>query len=55
MLLKDLNSSLYLIYSNILCRSTGETAVTTFDIDKMYTPLFFARVKSFTAFSEKPL
>ncbi|NWT19958.1 FBX9 protein, partial [Vireo altiloquus] len=40
---------------HITCRSTGETAVTTFDIDKMYTPLFFARVKSFTAYSEKPL
>ncbi|CAJ0930521.1 unnamed protein product [Ranitomeya imitator] len=32
-----------------------ETAVTAFDIDKMYTPLFFARVKSFTATSERPL
>ncbi|KAM9273797.1 LOW QUALITY PROTEIN: F-box only protein 9 [Cariama cristata] len=40
---------------HITHKSTGETAVTTFDIDKMYTPLFFARVKSFTAFSEKPL
>ncbi|NWZ23212.1 FBX9 protein, partial [Asarcornis scutulata] len=40
---------------HITYKSTGETAVTTFDIDKMYTPLFFARVKSFTAFSEKPL
>ncbi|XP_053315623.1 F-box only protein 9 [Spea bombifrons] len=36
-------------------KSTGETSVTTFDIDKMYTPLFFARVKSFTAVSERPL
>nr|XP_033794182.1 F-box only protein 9 isoform X2 [Geotrypetes seraphini] len=40
---------------HITYKSTGETAVTTFEIDKMYTPLFFARVKSFTAFSEKPL
>ncbi|EMP40236.1 F-box only protein 9 [Chelonia mydas] len=40
---------------NITYKSTGETAVSAFDIDKMYTPLFFARVKSFTAFSEKPL
>lgn len=39
----------------IIHRSTGEAAVTTFDIDKMYTPFFFARVKSYTAFSEKPL
>ncbi|KYO47162.1 F-box only protein 9 isoform B [Alligator mississippiensis] len=29
---------------HITYRSTGETAVTTFDIDKMYTPLFFARM-----------
>lgn len=36
-------------------KSTGETAVTAFDIDKMYTPLFFARVKSFTSVSERPL
>ncbi|XP_030411466.1 F-box only protein 9 isoform X3 [Gopherus evgoodei] len=40
---------------NITYKSTGETAVSAFDIDKMYTPLFFARVRSFTAFSEKPL
>ncbi|XP_074093305.1 F-box only protein 9 [Macrotis lagotis] len=40
---------------HITYKSTGETAVTAFEIDKMYTPLFFARVKSFTAFSEKPL
>ncbi|NIG60526.1 F-box only protein 9 [Pontoporia blainvillei] len=36
-------------------RSTGETAVTAFEIDKMYTPLLFARVRSYTAFSERPL
>lgn len=36
-------------------RSTGETAVSAFEIDKMYTPLFFARVRSYTAFSERPL
>uniref|UniRef100_A0A670I2G9 F-box only protein n=1 Tax=Podarcis muralis TaxID=64176 RepID=A0A670I2G9_PODMU len=40
---------------HITYKSTGETAVSSFDIDKMYTPLFFARVKSFTAFSERPL
>ncbi|KAM5163136.1 F-box only protein 9 isoform 2-T2 [Mantella aurantiaca] len=40
---------------HITYKSTGETAVTSFDIDKMYTPLFFARVKSYTSVSEKPL
>ncbi|KAG8444928.1 hypothetical protein GDO86_009909 [Hymenochirus boettgeri] len=40
---------------HITYKSTGETAVTAFDIDKMYTPLFFARVKSFTAVSDRPL
>ncbi|XP_018117161.1 F-box protein 9 L homeolog isoform X4 [Xenopus laevis] len=40
---------------HITYKSTGETAVTAFEIDKMYTPLFFARVKSFTAVSERPL
>ncbi|XP_030627347.1 F-box only protein 9 isoform X2 [Chanos chanos] len=40
---------------HITYRSTGETVVTTFDMDKMYTPLYFARVKSYTAFSERPL
>lgn len=39
----------------IIHRSTREAAVTAFDIDKMYTPFFFARVKSYTAFSEIPL
>ncbi|MBN3287658.1 FBX9 protein, partial [Polyodon spathula] len=39
----------------ITYRSTAETVVTAFDIDKTYTPLFFARVKSYTASSEKPL
>ncbi|XP_016112270.1 F-box only protein 9 isoform X2 [Sinocyclocheilus grahami] len=39
----------------ITYRSTGETVVTAFDVDKMYTPLLFARVKSYTAFSEHPL
>lgn len=39
----------------ITYRSTGETVVTAFDMDKMYTPLFFARVKSYTSFSERPL
>uniref|UniRef100_A0AAY4DV29 F-box only protein 9 n=1 Tax=Denticeps clupeoides TaxID=299321 RepID=A0AAY4DV29_9TELE len=40
---------------HITYRSTGETVVTAFDVDKMYTPLFFARVKSYTAFSDRPL
>ncbi|XP_078504067.1 F-box only protein 9 isoform X1 [Lissotriton helveticus] len=40
---------------HIAYRSTGETAVTAFEIDKTYSPLYFARVKSFTAFSERPL
>ncbi|XP_015676710.1 F-box only protein 9 isoform X2 [Protobothrops mucrosquamatus] len=40
---------------HITYKSTGETVVSSFDIDKMYTPLFFARVKSFTAVSERPL
>ncbi|KAG8512096.1 LOW QUALITY PROTEIN: F-box only protein 9 [Galemys pyrenaicus] len=29
---------------HITYKSTGETAVTAFEIDKMYTPLFFARI-----------
>ncbi|XP_048453380.1 F-box only protein 9 isoform X1 [Rhincodon typus] len=50
------NKLIWLHHScQITYKSTGETAVTTFDIDKMYTPLFFARVKSFTAFAETPL
>nr|KAF6362833.1 F-box protein 9 [Pipistrellus kuhlii] len=40
---------------HITYKSTGETAVTAFEIDKMYTPLFFGRVRSYTAFSERPL
>lgn len=40
---------------HITYRSTGETAVTAFEIDKTYSPFYFARVKSFTAFSERPL
>ncbi|KAJ8364991.1 hypothetical protein SKAU_G00138220 [Synaphobranchus kaupii] len=40
---------------HITYRSTGDTVVTAFNVDKTYTPLFFARVKSYTAFSEKPL
>ncbi|KAK2496200.1 hypothetical protein MC885_015891, partial [Smutsia gigantea] len=40
---------------HITYKSTGETAVTAFEIDKMYTPLFFARVRSYTSFSERPL
>nr|XP_006010668.1 PREDICTED: F-box only protein 9 isoform X4 [Latimeria chalumnae] len=40
---------------HVTYKASGETAVSTFEIDKMYTPLYFARVKSYTAFSEKPL
>ncbi|CAB1457949.1 unnamed protein product [Pleuronectes platessa] len=34
---------------------TGEAVVTVFDLDRMYTPFSFARVKTYTAFSEQPL
>lgn len=40
---------------HITYKLTGETVVTAFDLDRMYTPFFFVRVKSYTAFSEKPL
>lgn len=40
---------------HITYKLTGETVVTTFDLERMYTPFFFARVKSYTAFSEQPL
>ncbi|XP_043992043.1 F-box only protein 9 [Gambusia affinis] len=40
---------------HITYKLTGETVITTFDLDKMYAPFFFARVKSYTAFSEQPL
>ncbi|XP_013872390.1 F-box only protein 9 isoform X1 [Austrofundulus limnaeus] len=40
---------------HITYKLTGETVITAFDLDKMYTPFFFARVKSYTAFSEQPL
>ncbi|KAM6997001.1 F-box only protein 9 [Tautogolabrus adspersus] len=40
---------------HISYKLTGETVVTAFDLDRMYTPFFFARVKSYTAFSEQPL
>ncbi|KAM9365196.1 F-box only protein 9 [Pholidichthys leucotaenia] len=40
---------------HITYKMTGETVVTAFDLDKMYTPFFFVRVKSYTAFSEHPL
>ncbi|XP_061601434.1 F-box only protein 9 [Cololabis saira] len=40
---------------HITYKLSGETVITTFDLDKMYTPFFFARVKSYTAFSERPL
>uniref|UniRef100_H3DGL5 F-box only protein n=1 Tax=Tetraodon nigroviridis TaxID=99883 RepID=H3DGL5_TETNG len=34
---------------------SGETVVSEFDLDRMYRPFCFARVKSYTALSEKPL
>uniref|UniRef100_A0A8D3BWY9 F-box protein 9 n=1 Tax=Scophthalmus maximus TaxID=52904 RepID=A0A8D3BWY9_SCOMX len=40
---------------HITYKLTGETVVTTFDLDTMYSPFSLARVKSFTAFSEQPL
>ncbi|XP_070697443.1 F-box only protein 9 [Pempheris klunzingeri] len=40
---------------HITYKPTGETVVTTFDLDGMYTPFYFARVKSYTAASEQPL
>ncbi|CAL8299853.1 unnamed protein product [Merluccius merluccius] len=40
---------------HITYRPTGETVVTAFEVDSMYAPFFFARVKSYTAFSECPL
>lgn len=40
---------------HITYRPTGETVVTAFDMDNMYAPFLFARVKSYTAFSECPL
>ncbi|CAN9499918.1 unnamed protein product [Ophioblennius macclurei] len=40
---------------HITYKLTGETVVTAFDLDRMYTPFFFARVKSYTASSEQPL
>ncbi|XP_056291926.1 F-box only protein 9 isoform X1 [Pseudoliparis swirei] len=39
----------------ITYKPTGETVVTAFDLHSNYTPFFFARVKSYTAFSEQPL
>ncbi|KAM4607955.1 F-box only protein 9 [Polymixia lowei] len=50
------NKLLWIHHScHITYRPTGETVVTAFDLDKMYAPFFFARVKSYTAFSERPL
>ncbi|KAM8860199.1 F-box only protein 9 isoform 1-T1 [Spinachia spinachia] len=40
---------------HITYKLTGETVITAFDLDSMYTPFFFARVKSYTAFSDQPL
>uniref|UniRef100_A0A8C6PAJ1 F-box only protein n=1 Tax=Nothobranchius furzeri TaxID=105023 RepID=A0A8C6PAJ1_NOTFU len=40
---------------HITYKLTGETVITAFDLDKMYTPFSFARVKSYTASSEQPL
>ncbi|XP_034041611.1 F-box only protein 9 isoform X2 [Thalassophryne amazonica] len=53
---QSFNKLVWLHHScHITYRQTGETVVTTFDLDRMYTPFFFARVKSFTSFSEQPL
>uniref|UniRef100_A0A3Q3WL60 F-box only protein 9 n=1 Tax=Mola mola TaxID=94237 RepID=A0A3Q3WL60_MOLML len=50
------NKLLWIHHScHITYRLTGETVVTAFDLDRMYTPFQFARVKSYTAFSEQPL
>ncbi|XP_019952532.2 F-box only protein 9 isoform X2 [Paralichthys olivaceus] len=40
---------------HVTYKVTGEAVVTAFDLDRMYTPFSFARVKSYTAFSEQPL
>ncbi|XP_076019275.1 F-box only protein 9 isoform X2 [Genypterus blacodes] len=40
---------------HITYKLSGETIVSTFELDRMYTPFFFARVKSYTAFSGQPL
>uniref|UniRef100_A0A8C5HJB5 F-box only protein n=1 Tax=Gouania willdenowi TaxID=441366 RepID=A0A8C5HJB5_GOUWI len=40
---------------HITYKLTGETVVTAFDLDRMYAPFYFARVKSYTALSEQPL
>lgn len=56
--MEQVTNTVFEIDSNcafVFFRLTGETVITTFDLDKMYTPFFFARVKSYTAFSEQPL
>ncbi|XP_077438903.1 F-box only protein 9 isoform X1 [Vanacampus margaritifer] len=40
---------------HITYKLTGETVISTFDLNKMYTPFIFGRVKSYTAFSDQPL
>ncbi|CAL8359933.1 unnamed protein product [Boreogadus saida] len=40
---------------HITYRPTGETVISVFELDKMYAPFLFARVKSYTASSEGPL
>ncbi|KAF6731541.1 F-box only protein 9 [Oryzias melastigma] len=40
---------------HITYKLTGETVITAFDLDKMYNPFIFARVRSYTAVSEQPL
>uniref|UniRef100_A0A8C4D7W8 F-box only protein 9 n=1 Tax=Dicentrarchus labrax TaxID=13489 RepID=A0A8C4D7W8_DICLA len=40
---------------HITYKQTGETVVTAFELDRMYSPFLFARVKSYTAFSDQPL
>ncbi|XP_051936506.1 F-box only protein 9 isoform X1 [Hippocampus zosterae] len=40
---------------HITYKLTGETVISAFDLNKMYTPFIFGRVKSYTAFSDQPL
>ncbi|XP_034007771.1 F-box only protein 9 isoform X2 [Trematomus bernacchii] len=40
---------------HITYKLSGETVITAFDLDSMYQPFIFARVKSYTAFSIQPL
>uniref|UniRef100_A0A8C6SNT3 F-box protein 9 n=1 Tax=Neogobius melanostomus TaxID=47308 RepID=A0A8C6SNT3_9GOBI len=49
------NKLMWVHHSCHITYSDRETVVTSFDLDRMYTPFFFARVKSYTAFSNQPL